>query len=160
MKGRTENSVVVYGDAERIFELTNRIELWPELFTEYESTEVLEREGHYLKFRLTMFPEEDGKVKSWVSERTVDTSKREARAKRLEPMYPFASMDIHWTYEPLPQGLGVIMTWIQEFEPHENFPFDVYRMESHLNHNTRIQLKAVKQAVEERLLNAKGTVSM
>lgn len=158
MKGRTENSIVVYGDSNQIFDLTNRIELWPELFTEYERVEVLEQEENFVKFRLTMFPEKDGTIKSWVSERRVDKSKWEARAQRLDPLYPFAKMDIHWTYELLPHGLGVIMTWVQEFEPHEKFPFDVYRMESHLNLSTRIQMKVVKKAVEERLLDVKGTV--
>lgn len=151
MKGRTENSIVILRDPDQVFELTNQIELWPELFTEYEKAEVLERGPEYIKFRLAMFPEEDGTVKSWVSERRIDRKKREARAKRLDPLYPFGSMDILWTYETLPNDVGVIMTWIQEFEPHENFPFDVYRMESYLNHNTRIQMKAVKQAVEAKL---------
>ena len=50
--------------------MTNDVESWPELFTEYASAEILDREGDTVRFRLTMHPDENGKVWSWVSERT------------------------------------------------------------------------------------------
>ena len=52
----------------------NDVERWPELFTEYASAEILERDGDTVRFRLTMHPdpEHGGQVWSWVSERTAD----------------------------------------------------------------------------------------
>ena len=149
MKGYTENSVIIFRNIDEVFDITNKIEIWPDLFTEYEKTEVIEKKDNYIKFRLTTYANEEGKVKSWVSERKLDKKNYQVFAKRLEPLYPFSTMEIKWIYEPLPQNIGVNMVWIQEFEVDENSPFDVYNMESYLNKSSRTQMKAVKLAVEE-----------
>lgn len=148
MKGYTENSINVFRNIDKVFDLTNQIEMWPKLFTEYQAAEVLEKKDNYIKFRLMTHPDENGKVNSWVSERIIDKENFKVKAKRLEPLYPFTSMEIIWTYEPLPQNTGVNMTWIQEFEVDKSFPHDVYDMESFLNRGSREQMKAVKRAVE------------
>jgi len=151
--GYTENSVVILRDFDTVFELTNTIELWPQLFTEYEKAEVLERHGNEILFRLTTYPEGDQPSHSWVSSRQIDKEKRQAIAERLEPTFPFQYMHIRWTYEPLPGDGGVIMTWIQEFEPHPQFPKTSEQMESFLNRNTRTQMREFKRKIEQDLIH-------
>ena len=96
-----------------------------------------------------MFPEEDKPAKSWVSKRWIDPVAKSARAERIDPLYPFAYMKIQWTYERLPQDIGTVMTWIQQFKVAPKCPWSQAEMESYLNCNTRIQMKAVKQAIEK-----------
>src|SRR5947209_9886574 len=72
MAGHTENEIVIRAPLELTWQMTNDVEKWPNLFTEYAKAEILEREGDTVRFRLTMQPDEQGRVWSWVSERTAD----------------------------------------------------------------------------------------
>jgi aromatase len=148
MSGYTENQIVIFKDADHVFELTNRIDLWPKLFTEYQSAEILSQDDNVITFRLTTFPEGERPSRTWTSVRTILREENKAIAKRLEPAFPFEYMNIKWLYEPLPSNDGVIMTWIQEFNVHSECPFTNEQMESFLNANTRKQMVSVKKNVE------------
>jgi aromatase len=148
MSGYTENRIVVLRDFDFTFDLTNRIDLWPQLFTEYKEAQILENNGNYIKFQLTTYAEGKRPSRSWVSERRLDKKNHLATAERIEPKFPFEYMQIRWEYEVLPSDQAVIMTWIQEFDVHPECPFNREQMEGFLNRNTHKQLKAVKQNVE------------
>jgi aromatase len=148
MTGYTENNIVVLRDFNTVFDLTNDIELWPQLFTEYEKAEVLERNGNEVLFSLTTYPEGDRPSRTWVSRRLIDKPGKQATAERVEKAFPFKDMKIHWTYEELPQGVGVVMTWMQKFEIHDECKWTTEQMESFLNRNTRVQMRAIKEKVE------------
>lgn len=98
MSGHTDNSITIDAPLDLVWDITNDIENWPQLFSEYAALEVLSREGDSTTFRLTMHPDESGKVWSWVSERTVDRPGRTVRARRVETG-PFDHMNIRWEYE-------------------------------------------------------------
>ena len=148
MPGHTENSIVVLRDVDTVFDLTNDIALWTELFTEYEESEVIERHGDTVVFRLKTFADNDRPSRQWTSRRRIDKAGLRADAERLTPTFPFAFMKIRWTYEVLPRDVGVVMTWIQDFEVHPDCPFSNEQMESFLNRNTRLQMRSVKERVE------------
>ncbi len=148
MAGYTQNSIVILRDFDTVFDLTNTIELWTELFTEYSKAEVLERHGNEVIFSLTTFPEGERPARTWTSRRIIDKPGRQATAERIEKAFPFKDMKIHWTYEELPQGVGVVMTWMQTFEVHDECKWTTEQMESFLNRNTRTQMQAIKQKVE------------
>lgn len=148
MPGYTENRIVIFGDYEQIFELTNKIEVWPKLFTEYKDAQVISQKDNEIKFRLTTFAEGQRPERSWVSRRKLFKSEGYAEAERLDPLFPFKYMKIRWEYERLPNNIGVIMTWIQEFDVADDCKFSVTEMESFLNHNTHKQIKSVKNNVE------------
>ena len=155
MTGYTQNSILVYGDPEKIFDITNDVSNWANIFTEYEDVDILEKKGDYVKFLLKTRLDENGKSKQWISERTVDRRNLTVRAKRLDPAFPFIYMNINWEYEVLPHNSGVLMTWIQDFEVDPNCQHDTYDMESYLNRSTRAQMKAVKNSVEKLLSSNK-----
>lgn len=148
MNGYTENQIVIFRDFKHVFELTNRIDLWTRLFTEYQSAEILNQDGNVITFRLTTFPEGQRPSRTWTSVRTIMPELGQATAKRLDPTFPFEYMDIQWFYEELPNKDGVIMTWIQSFHVHPECPFSNEQMESFLNANTRKQMRSVKTNVE------------
>lgn len=148
MPGYTENRVIIHRDYDHTFDLTNRIDLWPQLFTEYKEAEILEQRPDYVKFRLTTFPEQGRPSRSWISERFLDKENFQATASRLDPIFPFTYMHIRWEYETMPSDKAVVMTWIQEFDVHPDCQFSVEQMENFLNKNTYKQLRAVKQNVE------------
>lgn len=148
MSGYTENKIVIYRDYNHVFDLSNRVDLWPRLFTEYETSEVLIQKDNYVKFRLTTFPEADRASRSWISERKIKKQEALAEATRLDPIFPFSYMRIRWEYEKLPNDIGVVMTWIQDFDVHPDCKVSVEKMESFLNNNTRIQMNSVKKNIE------------
>ncbi|MFJ8648274.1 SRPBCC family protein [Streptomyces sp. NPDC093546] len=125
--------------------MTNDLEAWPRLFSEYASVEVLEREGDTVRFRLTMHPDENGAVWSWVSERTMDREALTVRARRVETG-PFAYMNIVWTYRPT-EG-GVVMRWVQDFAMKPTAPVSTAQMAERINRNSPVQMGLIKSTVE------------
>lgn len=146
MTGRTDNTVVIRAPLELAWELTNDVESWPALFTEYSAAEILGRRGNTVQFRLTMHPDEDGKIWSWVSERTIDPVRHTVEARRLETG-PFEYMHIHWVYSPTGEGTTQ-MRWIQEFAMKADAPVDDDQATAHLNTQTRREMQRIKQVVE------------
>jgi aromatase len=145
MAGHTEHSIVIDAPLPLVWEITNDVAGWPELFTEYAKAEILERDGDAVTFRLTMHPDEEGRVWSWVSRREADVRRREVRAHRVETG-PFEYMKIHWTYREEPGG--VRMTWTQDFQMKPGAPADDRQMTERLDRNSPVQLEVIKEKVE------------
>ena len=146
MAGHTENSITIDAPLDLVWDITNDIENWPRLFTEYSSLEVLSREGDTTAFRLTMYPDDNGKVWSWVSERTVDRVNRTVRARRVETG-PFAHMNILWEYTELPGGTQ--MRWTQDFAMKPDAPVDDEWMTDNINRNSRTQMALIRDRIEQ-----------
>jgi aromatase len=145
---RTDNTVVIEAPLDFVWERMNDLENWTNLFSEYASVEVLEREGDTVKFRLTTHPDEEygGQVWSWVSERTVDPSNHTVKAHRIETG-PFKYMNIEWEFEP--ENGGTKMRWVQEFSMNPEAPADDEQAEEYINRNTREQMDVIKGRLEE-----------
>jgi len=110
MPGHTDNEILINAPLDLVWDVTNDLEGWPQLFSEYASVEVLDREGPKTTFRLTMHPDENGTVWSWISERETDRQGLTVRARRVEPG-PFEFMNIRWEYTEHPGG--TLMRWIE-----------------------------------------------
>jgi aromatase len=145
MAGHTEQSIVISAPFQLVWDMTNDVAGWPALFTEYAAAEIIERDGDTVTFRLTMHPDENGKVWSWVSQRRADHAAREVHAHRVETG-PFEFMNIYWHYAEEPGG--VRMTWIQDFHMKPEAPVNDEQMTERLNHNSPIQLNVIKKKVE------------
>ncbi|NEA70963.1 SRPBCC family protein [Streptomyces sp. SID13588] len=145
MAGHTDNEIVINAPIDEVWETTNDVVNWPDLFSEYAKAEILEQDGHTVTFRLTMHPDDEGRVWSWVSERTPDPVTRTVRAHRVETG-PFEFMNIYWEYTETPEG--VRMRWVQDFHTKPQAPADDAGMTEHLNRNTAIQMKLIKDKVE------------
>lgn len=145
------NRITVQADIDTVFDRTNDIEHWTELFTEYREAVVLERREGYIRFRLTTFPDEAGKVRSWVSERFLDKPNNRITARRLEPLMPFRHMNLEWTYGKTEDG-GTEMVWVQEFEVDPASGLTDEQVTRHLNGNTVEQMAAVKANIEKSLI--------
>jgi aromatase len=133
--------------------MTNNVANWPSLFTEYATAEILGLDGDSVVFRLTMHPDETGKVWSWVSRRRMDLAKREVHAHRVETG-PFEYMNIYWSYREEPGG--VRMTWIQDFQMKPTAPVTDEQMVARLNTNSPIQLNVIKQRIEAEQQSGRG----
>ncbi|AGL16617.1 SRPBCC family protein [Actinoplanes sp. N902-109] len=143
--GHTDNAVVIDAPLQLVWELTNDVESWPQLFDEYASAEILSRDNGTITFRLTMHPDEQGQTWSWVSERTPDPGSHTVRARRIETG-PFERMDIFWEYAEVPDG--VRMRWVQDFHMKPTAPVDDAGMTEHLNRTTKVQMQLIKDKVE------------
>jgi ribosome-associated toxin RatA of RatAB toxin-antitoxin module len=146
MPGRTDNEIVIDAPMELVWDMTNDVESWPALFSEYASAEILERAGDTVRFRLALHPDEDGTVWSWVSERTPDPRTRTVRAHRVETGV-FEYMNLLWQYEEVDGG--VRMRWQQDFAMKAGAPLDDEGMTARLNRNTAIQMERIKGLVEK-----------
>ncbi len=154
MPGSTRNSMFIAAPMDLVWEVTNDIENWPDLFTEYSSLEVLDRRGDTVRFRLTMHPDENGKIWSWVSERTTDLERREVRAHRVETG-PFQYMNIYWSY--VEEAGGVRMTWVQDFAMRPAAPVDDEGMTTRINTNSVIQMEIIRTKIEKLAAQTRGS---
>ncbi len=147
MAGRTDNSVVIDKPIDEVWTRMNDLENWTNLFTEYSSVEILERDGNTVKFRLTTHPdpEYDGQVWSWTSERTMDPDSYTTKSHRIETG-PFEYMNIEWYFEPADGGTK--MRWVQDFSMKESAPANDEQAQDYLNKNTAEQMKAIKERLE------------
>ncbi len=150
MPAHTENAIVIDAPLDLVWEMTNDVANWPNLFTEYADVQILEQTGNTVRFRLTMHPDENGKVWSWVSERTVDPETHTVKAHRVETG-PFEYMNIHWFYEPV-EG-GTKMRWVQDFGMKPNAPLNDEEMAARINQNSPIQMQAIKEKIERQVLS-------
>lgn len=116
---RAEQSIIISGDPDQIFAITNDIERWPDLFVEYRHARVLTsyRSGRFAKLEFELGNAEGQTWRSW---RILDYEERIAIAQRETPMFPFRYMHLTWCYKPVEEG--VRMTWIQDFEMDPNAP--------------------------------------
>jgi aromatase len=148
MAGHTDNSVVIDAPLPFVWDRMNDVDNWPTLFSEYAKAEVLSREGNTITFRLTTHPDPDydGKVWSWVSERTVDAGSRSTKSRRIETG-PFEYMNIEWYFEPA--GGGTSMRWVQDFSMKPTAPNDDKGAEEYLNKNTKVQMGVIKERLEK-----------
>ncbi len=144
--GHVDNSVLINSDLDLVWTVTNDVEKWPDLFTEYASAEIIDRQGPTVRFRLAMHPDENGKVWSWVSERTPDPVSRRVVARRVEPG-PFEFMNIEWIYTAEPGGTR--MRWIQDFRMRPDAPVDTAAMTDRINANTAIQMDVIRKKIEQ-----------
>lgn len=145
MAAHTDNTVVIDAPLELVWTMTNDVRTWPDLFTEYAQAEIMEQEENRVLFRLSMHPDANGTVWSWVSERTTDPTTHTVKAHRVETG-PFEYMNIEWFYEPF-EG-GTKMRWVQDFQMKPTAPVDDAAMEQNINRNTPIQMGVIKEKIE------------
>jgi aromatase len=155
MAGRTDNAILIKAPMNLVWDMTNDVESWPHLFSEYASAEILHRDGPTVQFRLTMHPDEDGRQWSWVSERTPDPATRTVRARRVETG-PFEYMHIFWEYQEVDGG--VLMRWVQDFHMKPEAPADDAALTDHINRNSAIQLALIRDRIEARARELAGAM--
>lgn len=146
MAGHTDNQVRIEAPAGFVFDVTNDFGRWTEMFGEYASVEVLEREGDCVRFRLTTRPDEEGEVHSWISRRCMDRDGLKIEADRLEPLVPWAEMHIRWDYEP--EGDATVLRWVQDFRIADGLPYTDAQGEDFINGNSKEEMDSIKRYVE------------
>lgn len=109
---RIQHSIHISCPPATVFEVTNDIDRWTELFDAYLHSEVLTREdsGRFSKLTFRLRTERF----DWRSWRILDHRDLVAISAREEPLYPFVYMHLRWTYRP--EQDGTLMTWTQDFE--------------------------------------------
>ncbi len=137
----TKNSIFINAPYGSVFDITNDIERWPELFDEYSDAKILSREGNKITFQLT-----NKEGKSWRSSRILDKPGHKCAAKREEPMFPFKYMDLLWTY--VEKDGGVEMTWEQDFSMDEKAPVDDTTAETRINEHSKKNMQRIKEIIE------------
>ncbi|WP_053913585.1 SRPBCC family protein [Streptomyces sp. SCSIO 75703] len=146
MAGHTDNEITIAAPMDLVWDMTNDVDNWPRLFSEYASVDVLERDGNRVTFRLTMHPDDQGRVWSWVSERTADPAARTVRAHRVETG-PFQYMNIVWEYAETAEGTR--MRWVQDFAMKPDAPVDDAGMTDNINRNSRTQMALIRDRIEQ-----------
>ncbi|HEC68907.1 MAG TPA: polyketide cyclase [Candidatus Omnitrophica bacterium] len=138
----TVNSIVINAPYEKVFDISNDIFRWKEFFEEYTESEVLEKEGNKIVFKLA---HKNGS--SWKSYRLLFKEYQFTYASRLEPMFPFEYMKIIWLYRETESG--VEMTWIQDFKMDGKARFTDEQVEKMINEHSQENLKRFKEIIEK-----------
>jgi len=141
--GHTCNSIIINAPYTIVFDISNDIPRWTELFgTEYKKAEIIKKEGDKITFRLT-----DDEDRSWVSWRLLRKDNFYTYSERFEPKFPFNYMKIIWLYTQKPEG--VELTWIQHFQMDEKAKFSDEQVEGFINKHSKDNLLIFKKTIEE-----------
>ena len=141
--GHTCNSIIINAPYEKVFDISNDIPRWTELFgTEYKKAEIISKEADKITFRLT-----DDEDKTWVSWRLLLKDNHLAYAERQEPKFPFKYMKIIWLYTLKPEG--VELTWIQHFEMDSKAKCNDEEVEGFINKHSQENLQIFKRVIEK-----------
>lgn len=143
---RTENSVIVRAGIEEVFDLSNDIERWPELFTHYQSARILTREGNKITFELTTLPGTHSGSQRWRSSRIIDREKKKTWSEREDPKFPFEYIKMEWSYEEVEEGTR--MTWVQEFKMDPASGRTDDQGVEFMNTTIRREMQSVKEKIE------------
>jgi aromatase len=130
--------------------MTNDIENWTNLFSEYKEAKILKKEGNWIFFQLTTHPDENQKTRTWKSERIIDKKNKTIRAKRIDPLFPFVFMNIEWFYNELSTNVTE-MVWAQDFEVDSSCKFSEKMMVEYLNKTSNEQMRVIKNNIESRV---------
>ena len=160
MAGHTCNSIIINAPYSLVFDISNDIPRWTELFGgEYQKAELLKKEGDKITFRLT-----DDEGNSWQSYRLLFKKHNFAYAQKLPPEFPFKFMKIIWLYTPRLEGMAltkggqttsfcpVEMTWIQHFEMDDKAKFNDQQVEGFINKHSKENLAIFKEVIEKESL--------
>ena len=138
----TANSIVINAPYDKIFDISNDISRWKELFEEYTASDVLETKDNKITFQLT---HKNGN--SWKSYRLLFKEDKFTYACKIEPMFPFEYMKIIWLYTDT--GGGIKMTWIQDFKMDKGAKFTDEQVEKMMNEHSQVNLKRFKEIIEK-----------
>ncbi|MDD4294547.1 MAG: SRPBCC family protein [Candidatus Omnitrophica bacterium] len=138
----TVNSILINASYDKVFDMSNDISRWKEFFEEYKESDIIEKTGNKLVFKLT---NENGN--SWQSYRLLFKEDKMAYASRIEPMFPFEYMKIIWLYREIDEA--VEMTWIQDFKMDSKAKFTDEQVEDLINEHSRVNLQRFKKIIEK-----------
>ncbi|MGE5197501.1 MAG: SRPBCC family protein [Deltaproteobacteria bacterium] len=140
--GHTCNSIVINAPYEKVFDISNDIPRWKELFgSEYKEAKIIRKEGNKITFELT-----DDEGKSWQSWRLLFKKDYFTYAEREAPKFPFKYMKIIWLYTQQPEGIE--LTWIQHFSMDKEAKFNDGQVEGFINKHSQENLKIFKEVIE------------
>ncbi|MEW6171235.1 MAG: SRPBCC family protein [Candidatus Omnitrophota bacterium] len=139
--GHTCNSVIINAPYDLVFDISNDINRWKELFDEYKESEILTRVGNKITFKLT---NQEGQ--SWQSWRLLFKENYFCYAERENPKFPFDYMKLIWLYREVPEGIE--MTWIQHFTMDTKAKFNDQQVEGFINKHSVDNLKRMKEIIE------------
>jgi aromatase len=137
----TKNNIFIRAPYDRVFDISNDIERWPELFDEYTEAKIISRDGDRITFQLT-----NKEGKSWRSSRLLDKPRHRCAAQREEPMFPFKYMNLLWTYEEVDGGVS--MTWEQDFEMDDKAPVDNDTAAARINEHSKKNMERIREIIE------------
>ena len=138
----TKNSIIINAPYDKVFDISNDIERWPELFDEYTDARIISREGNKITFQLT-----NKKGQTWRSSRVLDKDCYSCAAVREEPKFPFKYMKLLWTYDVKEEG--VEMTWEQDFEMDDEAPVGNEKAVEMINEHSKANMAAMKKVIEK-----------
>ncbi|MDT0303924.1 SRPBCC family protein [Streptomonospora wellingtoniae] len=134
-------SVIVDAPVALTFEVSNRIDRWPDMIPEYLRAEILGYEGRKIWFRLT-----NQDQASWTSWRMLFPP-YVAYAERYEPIAPFVFNHLTWVYSALP-GNRSQMTWDMYFELPEERKHEEETWRDRMAEHTEANQKAMRTYIE------------
>lgn len=141
--GHTCNSILINAPYDLVFDISNDIPRWTELFGgEYKKAEIIKKEANKITFQLT-----DDEARPWRSWRLLFKDRNFTYSEREEPKFPFKFMKIIWLYTARPEGIE--LTWIQHFEMDDKAKFNDGQVEGFINQHSKENLHIFKETIEK-----------
>ncbi|MDI6703194.1 MAG: SRPBCC family protein [bacterium] len=105
----TEDTIVIKGNVDEVFEISSDVERYPEFIPTYKEVRILSKEGPEM-----IVERESEAGYKWRSRVFVDKDKRLIKAEQLEG--PLKGMKIEWKFAEIDDGTRIVLTHDFEYK--------------------------------------------
>ena len=145
---RTDNSTEIKAPLETVWERMNDVENWPNLFTEYASAEILERNGEYDQVPAHDLPRPGVRRSGLELGLGADGRPGHAHGQGAPDRDRPVRSHEHRVVLRADGDDGTKMRWVQEFSMKPTAPATDDEAEVYINKNTKEQMAHIKEKLE------------
>lgn len=140
-----EHQVTVSAPAATVYRLIAEVENWPQIFPPTVYVHRVERSGQSERIRI--WATANGAAKNWTSARVLDPVGRRIEFRQEVSTPPVAAMGGTWLIEAITQGQSRVRLQ-HDYLAVDNDPDSLSWIEEAVDHNSRSELAALKDAAE------------
>jgi aromatase len=140
-----EHQVTVSAPAATVYRLIAEVENWPQIFPPTVYVDRVERSGQSERIRI--WATANGAAKNWTSARVLDPVGRRIEFRQEVSTPPVAAMGGTWLIEAITQGQSRVRLQ-HDYLAVDNDPDSLSWIEEAVDHNSRSELAALKDAAE------------
>jgi aromatase len=140
-----EHQVTVSAPAATVYRLIAEVENWPQIFPPTVYVDRVEHSGQTERIRI--WATANGVAKNWTSARLLDPAGRRIEFRQEVSTPPVAAMGGTWLIEPISAGESRVRLQ-HDYLAVDNDPGSLSWIEEAVDHNSRSELAALKDAAE------------
>lgn len=140
-----EHEITICAPADRVYEIIEDVERWPEIFPPTVHAECVERVGDSELIRI--WATANGAARTWTSRRHHDAGRMSIEFRQERSQHPVGGMGGTWIVEPI-SGSQCHVRLLHDYFAATDDPADLELIATAVDRNSKSELGALKDGVE------------